>query len=62
MLNGAAVGARLAVGPQRWRELRPFFFVVEMVANVTASLLLLGWLYLLVRAVIDAGFVSRFFM
>lgn len=48
MLQGASVGARLAVGPQRWSELRPTFVVAGVLLNVLASLgfLFLAYLFL----------------
>lgn len=38
MLHGAAIGARMAVGPTRWCELHPFFEIAGWVASAAASL------------------------
>lgn len=56
MLQGAAVGARLAVGPQRWSELRPTFVVAGVCANVLASLVLLCLAYLFLKHGMAWGF------
>lgn len=49
MLQGASVGARFALGPKRWSELRPTFAVAGVLMNVLASLVFLCLAYLFLK-------------
>lgn len=56
MFQGAAVGARLAVGPQRWGELRPAFAVAGVCANVLASMVILCLAFVFLKYGLTWGF------
>lgn len=56
MLKGAGVGARLAVGPKRWSELRPAFVVASVCANVLASIGILCMAFLFLKYGMAWGF------
>ncbi|OZA32056.1 MAG: hypothetical protein B7X82_14515 [Hydrogenophilales bacterium 17-64-65] len=55
-LQGASVGARLALGPQRWSELRPTFVVAVVCVSVLASMGLVYLAYLFVEFGMAWGF------
>lgn len=57
MLRGAAIGARMAVGPTRWVELRGFFDVAGPLffAWLTLPLVMLAWPHIHLLAALVGG-------
>lgn len=53
MAQGAAIGARLAVGPVRWCELHPFFELLGWFALSLAGLAMLALSMPLVRMLMN---------